>query len=236
MRDIYTGQIVDYSDPECEFIKEFDHEIRKYGAVVYNQEYNTYQFIKSFSQIDYKRELLPDLIKVENADPRLKGLQLTIHYEFDPETEEDPDNQKLWEQMAQTKLPVYKYDDEGELQIDHLIALDVTPSVHIVWFLNPDSYDFILDTDLLMLDPIIKNIHIATKLIKDFGQHPTSALYDEEDLASYQPPVLQGVSGSPHHHHHDEDDEDDDDEDDEEDAVEEETEDDDDDYPEENQQ
>ena len=46
MRNVYLNQIVDITDRNCEFIKEFDHEIRKYGAVVYNHEYNSYQFIK----------------------------------------------------------------------------------------------------------------------------------------------------------------------------------------------
>ena len=57
MRDLYLNQIVDITDPNCEFIREFDHEIRKYGAIVYNHEYNSYQFIKHFRQIDFKREL-----------------------------------------------------------------------------------------------------------------------------------------------------------------------------------
>jgi hypothetical protein len=168
--------------------------------VVFNHEYNTYQFIRHFAQIDYKKELLPDFIKVANSDPRLKGLQLTIHYEFDPETEQDPDNIKTWQQMSQTTLPVYEYDDDGELLIDHTIDLSTQPSVHTIWFLDQKSFDYILDTDLLMLDPIIKNLHIAQKLIKEYGMHPFSALYDEEDLNSYQEPKLAGVTGGDHHH------------------------------------
>jgi|GEM_PF-1459020 len=214
MRDIYLDKIVDLTDPDCAFVKEFDHEVSKYGAVVYNHEYNSYQLVKSFHQIDYKKELLPDFVKVANSDPRLKGLQLTIHYEFDPETEQDEDNLAAWKQMSATTLPVFGYDDEGELVEAKTIPLYPTPSVHTVWFLDRASYDYVLDLDLLMIDPIIKNLAIAQKLIRDYGLHPFSALYDEDDLASYHQPVLYGVTGGHHHDSHadhdghDEDDED----------------------------
>lgn len=194
MRDLYLNKIVDLTDPDCAFVKEFDHEIRKYGAVVYNHEYNSYQFIRHFEKIDYKRELLPDFLKVEEAGPLLNALTLSVHYEFDPATEDDPDNLAVWKELSQIELPVFSYDDDGEIQVDSHVKLYPSVSRHTVWFLSPASYDYVLDLDLLMIDPIIKNLQIAQTLIKKYGMHPFRAVYDQADLDSYEEPVLYGVT------------------------------------------
>lgn len=192
MRDIYLGNIVDITDPNCEFIKEFDKEIRKYGAIVYNYESNSYQYIRSFNHIDCKKEVLPDFIKIENTDPLLKGLNVTIHYEFDPENEEDEENLTIWrEDISTIELPYYSYDEDGEVYEDKYIPMSTTPSKHTVWFLSEKSYDYILDTDLLMLSPIIKNINIARELIKKYAVHPFENQYKEDK--NYKEPDMSGV-------------------------------------------
>ena len=193
MRNLYLGNIVDITDPDCEFIREFDSEIRKYGALVYNHENNAYQFIKKFEQIDYKKELLPDFMKVENSDPLLKALNLTIHYEFDPETEEDEENLEIWQELSQVDLPVFDYDDDGEIKLSSEVKLYPSPSKFTVWFLNKDSYEYILDQDLLMIAPVIKNINIARKLIRDFGVHPFENRYDPQDDIGYVDPDLVAI-------------------------------------------
>lgn len=209
MRDVYLNMIVDMTDPNCEFIKEMNREIRKYGALVYNHEYNSYQFIKSFSKIDFKRELLPDFIKVEDAGPLLKGLTLTIHYEFDPETEEDPENLEIWKELSQIETPVFDYDDDGEIRISKYIKLYPNESKHSLWFLDEKSHEYLLDLDLLLLDPIIKQLPIAQKLIKEYSVHPFEAQLDQADVDEYEEPDFSAVSGEHHHdhechcHHHD---------------------------------
>ena len=202
MRDIYLNMIVDMTDPECEFIQEMNREIRKYGALVYNHEYNSYQFIKSIDKIDYKRELLPDFIKVEDAGPLLKGLNLTIHYEFDPETEEDPENLEIWKELSQIETPVFEYDDDGEIVVDKYTKLYPSESKHTLWFLDEKSYEYLLDVDLLLLDPIIKQLPIAQKLIKEYAIHPFDASYDMDEINLYQEPSFSSVIGEQHHHHH----------------------------------
>ena len=222
MRDIYLNQIVDITDPKCEFINEFNKEIRKYGALVYNHASNCYQFIKRFEQMDYKIEVLPDLMRVENSDALLNALNLTIHYEFDPETEEDEENLAIWnEEISQIELPIFAYDEDGEVYDDKYVEMNVETTKHTVWFLNKESFDYIQNIDLLMITPIIKNINIARELIKKYAVHPFKFEYDEADIASWQEPELVGVYGSDyelqpfdefedeqcecgHHHHHDE--------------------------------
>ncbi len=196
MRNVYLNQIVDISDPQCEFIKEFNSEIRKYGAVVYNHEYNSYQFIREFEQIDYKRELLPYFIRIENANPVLKALTITIHYDFDPATEEDPENLEIWEELSQIDLPVFDYDEEGEIMVSREIKMYPHDSKHTIWFLTEDSYDFIMDMDLLMIDPVIKNLSIAQKLIREYGVHPFEAEYDPEDLKNFVDFDMSAVTGN----------------------------------------
>ena len=196
MKDIYLNRIVDLTDPDCIFIKDFDHEIRKYGALVYNEEYNSYQFIRHFSQIDYKKDLLPDFMKVEKTSELLNGLSLTIHYEFDPETEEDEENLEIWKQLSELPIPLYRYDDDGEINVEKYIRHYPSPSRHTVWFLKPESYDYIADIDLLMLDPIIKNLNIATTLIRRYALNPLLADYDEKDLDNYTEPDFRAVRRS----------------------------------------
>ena len=194
MRDLYLNQIVDITDPNCEFIREFDHEIRKYGAIVYNHEYNSYQFIKHFRQIDFKRELLPDFIKIENSNPVLKALTITVHYEFDPEIEEDEENLEIWEELKEIDLPIMGYDDDGEFFVSDSIKMNVAASKHTVWFLSEESYDFMMDLDLLLFDPIIKNFNIAQKLIREYGIHPFETDYDEDDLDDFEEPDVSAVT------------------------------------------
>lgn len=194
MRNVYLNNIVDLSDPHCEFVEELDHEIRKYGALVYNHEYNSYQVIRQFKKIDYKKELLPDFMKVEDAGPLLKGLTLTIHYEFDPETEEDEENLDIWKELSEIDLPVFEYDDDGEIRVDHFIKLAPTESKHTIWFLNTDSYEYLSDVDLLLLDPIIKQLPIAQKLVRQYAVHPFEADYDMDDVDSYIEPDMSSVT------------------------------------------
>ncbi|MCR5067944.1 MAG: hypothetical protein K6A14_07785 [Erysipelotrichaceae bacterium] len=194
MRDIYLNKIVDLTDPQCEFISEFNREIKKYGAIVYNYDSNSYQFIRNFGHIDCKKEILPDFMRVENANALLNGLQLTIHYEFDPEEEEDEENLAIWnEEISQIELPVFCYGEDGEIDIEKYVPYNTEVSKHVVWFLNKDSYDFILDCDLLMLTPVIKNINVARELIKNYGVHPFQFEYDPNDHEGYEIPELYGV-------------------------------------------
>ena len=190
MRKLYLDKIVDITDPESEFIRDFNSEIRKYGALVYNHENNTYQYIKSFDHIDYKKELLPDFIKVENSTPLLKAMTVTVHYDFDPETEEDEENLEIWEELKQIEIPVFEYDDDGEINVASYINLSPASSTHTIWFLKESSRDYIYDQDLLMISPMIKNINIARTLIKDHCVHPMEAHYDPKDLDNNDEPDL----------------------------------------------
>ncbi|MDO4377748.1 MAG: hypothetical protein Q4C64_01185 [Erysipelotrichia bacterium] len=192
MEDIYLNKIVDITDPYCEFIKQFDKEVYKYGAVVYNHETNSYQFIRKFTDIDYKKELLPDFIKIENSDALLNGLNITIHYQFDPETEEDEENLDIWQkELSQIELPVYAYDDEGQVYAKEYISLNPQETKHTVWFLNTQSMEYIYSLDLLLFTPIIKDMEIIRKLIKDYGVHPFKNIYSEDK--DYKVPELKGV-------------------------------------------
>lgn len=184
MRDVYLGNIVDITDPNCEFIKEFNQEIKKYGAIVYSYEQNCYQYIRSFSHINCKKEVLPDFIRVEKTDPLLKGLSITIHYEFDPESEEDPENLAIWnEEISQIELPYYNYDEQGELFEEKFLPFTTNESKYTIWFLTKASFDYILDIDLLLLTPIIKNLNIARELIRQFTVHPFENEYlDDGDF------------------------------------------------------
>lgn len=201
MEKFYLNMIVDMTDPKCEFIDTVNKEIKNYGAVVYNYQSNSYQFIRRFSHIDYKSEILPDFIKVENSDALLNGLNLTIHYEFDPETEEDEENLDIWfNDISQIEPPVYNYDKDGDIYLEKSVPIDTSVSKHTLWYLNKDSYEYILDVDLLMLTPVIKNINIARDLIKNYTVHPFDFSADEQN---HLPDHLEGVYG--HEHHHDDD-------------------------------
>ena len=192
MEDVYLNKIVDITDPYCEFIKQFDKEIYKYGAVVYNHETNSYQFIRKFTDIDYKKELLPDFTKIENSDVLLNGLNITIHYQFDPETEEDEENLDIWQkELSRIELPVYAYDNEGQVYAKEYINLNPQETKHTVWFLNDQSMEYIYSLDLLLFTPIIKDMEIVRKLIKDYGVHPFKNNYLED--RDYKVPELKGV-------------------------------------------
>lgn len=192
MQDVYLNKIVDITDPNCEFIKEFDREAYKYGAIVYNYENNSYQFVRKFTDIDYKKELLPDFIKVENSDSLLNGLNITIHYQFDPETEEDEENLDIWEnELSKIDIPIYAYDDEGQVYDKEYIYLNTQPTKHTVWMLSKESMEYIYSLDLLMFTPIIKDMAIIRRLIKDYGIHPFKNVYCEDK--EYHVPELKGV-------------------------------------------
>ncbi len=196
MEKLYLNMIVDMADPNCQFIKTIDQEIENYGAIVYNHQSNSYQFIRKFKHIDYKAEILPDFIKVENTDALLNGLNLTIHYEFDPETEEDEENLDIWyNDISLIQLPVYAYDEDGDIYLDNYVPIDTSVSKHTLWYLSKDSYNYILDTDLLMLTPIIKNINIARELIRKYSVHPFDY---QKDTQHHLPDHLEGVYGNPH--------------------------------------
>jgi len=195
MRKDYLNKIVDIIDPDCEFINEFNYEIKKYGALVYNHENNTYQFIKNFEQIELKKELLPDFMKVQTTDLLNKeAMLLTVHYEFDPETETDEENLDVWEkELSIQDVAVYKYDDDGEAIIDDYIPLYPNETKHTIWFLDQRSYDYICSTDLLMLLPIIKNLSIIRKLALEYVVNPFEYKYDKNDLDAYIEPDFFGT-------------------------------------------
>ena len=173
MKDVYLDKIVDITDPNCQFIKEMNSEINQYGAIVYNYENNSYQYIRKFTDIDHKRELLPDFIKVENSDALLNGLNLTIHYEFDPETEEDKENLDIWNnELSLIEYPIYAYDDEGQIYDDKYIKLNNKPTKHTIWFLKPETLEYLYSLDLLMFTPVIKDMAIIRKLIKEYTFNP----------------------------------------------------------------
>ncbi len=200
MEKLYLNMIVDMTDKNCEFINTIDKEIKNYGAIVYNHQSNSYQFIRQFKHIDYKSEILPDFIKVENSDALLNGLNLSIHYEFDPETEEDEENLDIWyNDISQIELPVYSYDDEGDIFVDEYFPIDTSISKHTLWYLSKDSYNYIMDIDLLMLTPVIKNINIARELIKKYSIHPFDYVANEDN---HLPDHLEGVYSR---HNHDDD-------------------------------
>ncbi len=131
---------------------------------------------------------------MENANALQNDLQLTIHYEFDPEEEEDEENLEIWnEDISQIELPVFCYQEDGEIDIEKYIPYNTDVSRHVVWFLKKESYDFILDCDLLMLTPVIKNINVARQLITNYGVHPFQFTYDPKDQDGYEIPELYGV-------------------------------------------
>ena len=47
--------------------------------------------------------------------------------------------------------PMDYYDDDGEIKLSSEVKLYPSPSKFTVWFLNKDSYEYILDQDLLVL-------------------------------------------------------------------------------------
>ncbi len=173
MKDVYLDKIVDITDPNCQFIMDMNSEISQYGAIVYNYENNSYQYIRKFSDIDHKKELLPDFIKVEKSDGLLNGLNLTIHYEFDPENEEDKENLEIWNnELSLIEYPIYAYDEEGQIYDDKYIKLNNKPTKHTIWFLKPETLDYLYGLDLLMFTPVIKDMTIIRKLIKEYTFNP----------------------------------------------------------------
>ena len=83
MNKKYLSKIIDYSDDQNNFIREFNKEIQKFGAIVYNHENNSYQFIKEFDHIDFKHDLLPYYFMLNEAPHNLNAILMTMSYEFD---------------------------------------------------------------------------------------------------------------------------------------------------------
>ena len=124
----------------------------------------------------------------------MKALTITVHYEFDPEIEEDEENLEIWEELKMIDLPIMGYDDDGEFFVSDSIKMNVAASKHTVWFLSEESYDYMMDLDLLLFDPIIKNFNIAQKLIREYGIHPFETDYDEDDLDDFEEPDVSAVT------------------------------------------
>ena len=108
--------------------------------------------------------------------------------------EEDEENLEIWEELSQINLPVFGYENDGEIYVKDEILMNVKPSMHTVWFLSEESYDYMMDLDLLLFDPIIKNFSIAQKLIREYGLHPFETDYDEDDLDDYEEPDVSAVT------------------------------------------
>ncbi len=172
MNKKYLSKIIDYSDDQNNFIREFNKEIQKFGAIVYNHENNSYQFIKEFDHIDFKHDLLPYYFMLNEAPHNLNAILMTMSYEFDPEEEEDEENLQIWEQLKETELAMLDYDEDGDVKVKSYYKLNTNETKHTIWFLNEEGYQELLNNDPLLITPIIKNIKIAQKMIKNFCFNP----------------------------------------------------------------
>ena len=168
----YLNKIVDYSDNENSFIKEFNKEIQEYGAIVYNHETNSYQFIKEFNHIDFKHDLLPFYFMMSEAPKNFNAVLMTMSYEFDPDEEEDEENLQIWEQLKESELAMLDYDEDGDVKVKSYFKLNTDETKHTIWFLNKEGYQELLKNDILLITPIIKNIKIAQKMIKEYCINP----------------------------------------------------------------
>ena len=171
MRKLYENQIIDYNDGYTEFVNEFDEEVADYGAIVYNHEDNSYQFVTRFEQINFKQEIGPYYFKVKQSNLP-NGMDIIMSYEFDPTIEENEEVLDVWKEIQSEKLPYFDYYEEGELYLSKEINYTAEPTVHTIWLLTKDGYDFVLNHDMLVIQPIIKYFQIVQELL---GNHTTSA-------------------------------------------------------------
>jgi len=174
MKALYENQIIDYNDGYTEFVEEFNAEVAKYGAVVYNHENNSYQFIAKFEQIAFKQEIGPFYFKAKNSKLP-NGIDIVMSYEFDPEVEDDDEVLAMWKDLVEEEIPYYDYnEDDGELYQSKGIKYNAEPSIHTIWMLNQNGYDFVMSHDMLLVQPVIKFVKIAKELILNH----TTAVFD----------------------------------------------------------
>ncbi len=176
MRKLYNNQIIDYNEGQTEFVEEFNEQIT-YGAIVYNHDYNSYQYITSFEQIDFKKEVLPDYFKVTTSKLP-NAMEILMHYEFHPEDEEDEEVLAVWKELSQEELPTYAYDEDGEVYANGYIKMNPKPSKHSIWILNQQGQDYLYQQDMLLVQPIIKYMHIVQEVLRKHTVQP----FEEEQI------------------------------------------------------
>ena len=177
MRKLYENQIIDYNEGQTEFVEEFNEQILNYGAIVYNHDYNSYQYITSFEQIHFKNEVLPDYFKITTSKLP-NAIEVLMHYEFHPEDEEDEEVLAVWKELSQMELPTYAYDDDGEIYSNGFIKLDTKPSKHTIWILTKEGQDYLYEQDMLLVQPIIKYMNIVQEVLRKHTVKP----FDEEKV------------------------------------------------------
>ena len=165
MRKLYDNQIIDYNEGQTEFVEEFNQQIETYGAIVYNHEYNSYQYITKFEQIDFKNEILPDYFKASTSKLP-NGIDILMHYEFRPEEEDDEEVLSVWEELSQMELPTYAYDDDGEVYANGYIKMNTKASQHTIWILNKEGQEYLYQQDMLLVQPIIKYMSIVQEVLR----------------------------------------------------------------------
>ena len=172
MRALYKNQPVDYNEGKTEFVKEFNQQIKDYGAIAYNHNTNTYQFIQKFEEIEFINEIYPWYFMVK---PSIlpNGIDIQMAYEFDPEAyTDDPEITSLWQQAVAEGQSIYDYDEEGQIFEKDLIPLTAQPTKHTVWILNEEGYKYLTQYDKLLLLPMIKYLDIAKDVIKNHTIKP----------------------------------------------------------------
>lgn len=185
----YIGQFADYEEEE-EWYRELDSLLHGWGGLVYNSDYNSFQFIRRLEDINIKKEMIPSHVLIKELDSRhsdINGLELEVHYEFDPETEEDPNQLKIYRELCSAQIPSYDYDEEGELIISKESGMDHTPSKHLIWLLDEEAREWLENQDMLMIMPIFKQRQLAEKLFQLGVMNPFDAEQTEasEDISRY---------------------------------------------------
>ena len=193
----YCNKIIDYTDEDNSFIQEFNREISDYGAIVYNHETNSYQFIKEFDHIDFKHDLLPFYFMITEAPHNLNSIVMTMSYEFDPDQEEDEENLQIWEELKETELAMLDYDEDGDVKVKSYFKLNPNETKHTIWFLNKEGYQELFKNDLLLITPIIKNIKISQKLIKEYGINPLEI--ESEYIETGQDDIVENLNYKTYH-------------------------------------
>lgn len=179
MRKLYDEQIVDYNDGHTEFVEEFNREIQPAGAIVYNHESHSYQWIRRFEDIEFKHELLPYYFKVKHSSLP-NGMDLTMSYEFDPKTEEDEEILSLWKEASAITYPIFDYDEEGDIYETDVLPISAEPTRHTVWLLNESALSILESYDMLMLYPIIKTMTIIRTVLQQHTHAPFDGSSDKQ--------------------------------------------------------